>query len=439
MGGNPAGKKKRLKVLFYGYNGENNTGSESRLVTIVHDVRRIFGEQFNLDMEAIVIDAGKVRRYMKDPDVRMVELGTTWPLGVKWIPKVIRLMFKKFDFTILVEGSAFTDHFSAFLLYSQFFAAAASRIVGCKVVAYASDCGKLQPFNRKLTRFFSRFLNLIIMRSHDASDRMRELGVEKEIITNTDTAFQYQTPPTARTDALIKRLGTDPSRPLVGLAPKEFFWWPVTLSFRGEKEDLYRFPYYHTWGPGDKENSARVKNEFKRYIDYCVKDLGATVLVFCMERMDYPPSKDIFDMLDPEVQKHVRLIPSNEFDLEDITGLFSRLKFLNSTRYHACVLTMINSTPMIGVSHDIRIEALFKESDLMNYYIDFRAPNLCDVMIEKTKQLVASEKECSAKIAASYPKFLDRCMKNRTDLRNWFNKELGPKFGVTPAPDKEVL
>ncbi len=431
-------KKKRLKILFYGYNGENNTGSESRLVTIVHDVRRIFGDQFNLDMEAITIDSAKVRRYLKDPDVRLVELGTTWPIGVKWIPRVMRLMFKKCDFTILVEGSAFTDHFSSFLLYSQFFAAAASRIVGCKVVAYASDCGALKPFNRKLTKRFSRLLNLIIMRSHDATERMKELGITKEIITNTDTAFQYKPPAKERTDALLARLGVDPARPLVGLAPKEFFWWPVTIKFGAPKEDLYRFPYYHTWGPGDKENSARVKDEFKKYIDYCVGTLGATVLIFCMERMDYPPSKDIFDMLDPEIKKHVRLIPSNDFDLEDITGLFSRLKFLNSTRYHALVLSFIDSTPMIGVSHDARIEALFKESGLMNYYIDYRTPDLCNVMIEKTKQLLADESAIRGKAADAYGKFLERCMKNRTDLRTWFNKELGRKFGEIPAPEKEI-
>lgn len=439
MGVKPAGKKKRLKVLFYGYNGENNTGSESRLVTIVHDVRRIFEDHVNLDMEAIVIDAAKVRRYMKDPDVHLVELGTTWPLGVKWIPKVLRLMFKRCHFTILVEGSAFTDHFSSFLLYSQFFAAVASRIVGCRVVAYASDCGKLTPANRKLTRFFSRFLDLIIMRSHDATDRMKELGVTKEIITNTDTAFQYRMPPAARTDALLKRLGVDPARPLIGVAPKEFFWWPVTLSLRGKKEDLYRFPYYHTWGPGDKKNSARVKNDFKRYIEYCVNDLGGTALVFCMERMDYPPSKDICDMLAPDVQKHVRIIPSNDFDLEDITGLFTRLKFLTSTRYHACVLTMINSTPMIGVSHDIRIEALFKETGIMDYYIDYQTPDLGGVMIEKTKKLIASESECLAKVAAGYPVFLERAMKNRSDLRKWFNRVFGRRFGEVPVPEKEAI
>jgi polysaccharide pyruvyl transferase WcaK-like protein len=432
-------KKKRLKILFYGYNGENNTGSESRLVTIVHDVRRVFGNRFNLDMEAVTIDSAKVRRYLKDEDVRLVELGTTWPIGIKWIPSVMRLMFKKCDFTILVEGSAFTDHFSAFLLYSQFFAAVASRMVGCKVVAYASDCGALKPINKKMTRFFSRLINLIIMRSHDAAERMRELGVTKEIITNTDTAFQYQPPPPERTDALLARLGVDPARPLVGIAPKEFFWWPVTISLRGKKEDLYRFPYYHTWGPGDKENSSRVKNEFKRYIEYCVGDLGATVLIFCMERMDYPPSKDIFDMLDPETRKHARLIPSNEFDLEDITGLFSRLKFLTSTRYHALVLSFTDSTPMIGVSHDVRIEALFKESGLMHYYIDYRAENLCGVMIEKTKDLLANEAAVRGSAAAAYAKFLERCLKNRTDLRSWFNRELGRKFGEIPAPEKETI
>lgn len=428
--------KRRLKVLLFGYNGENNTGSESRLVTILRDVRKLFGETFELDLGAVVLEEKLVRRYTKDPDVKMVELGTSWPLGLKWIPRVLALMFKRYDVMFLVEGSTFTDHFSPFLLYSYIFATLMCRIVGCRVIAYAVDCGKLKPFNRKLARWGAEKMDLLVMRSYDARERLVELGVKKPVITTTDTAFQYLPPPADRTDALIKRLGLDPSRPFVGVAPKEFFWFPIMVKLSGPKEDIYRYPYYHTWGPGDKERGAAMKETFTRYIDWVTKELDANVLIFCMERMDYPPSRDIFDKL--ERKDRVRVIPSNDFDLEDITGLFSRLKFLTSTRYHACVLSVCDSTPMIGVSHDIRIEALFKEMDTMDYYVAHDTPDLLNVLTAKTKMLLENESALRGKVAAAYPKFMERCMENRSLVRKWFNENLSARFGKLPVVEKEI-
>ena len=66
----PAAKKK-IKALLMGYNGENNTGAESRLVTIARDVREVFSGQ-NLELEAVVLTAANARRYLKDPEVKMV-------------------------------------------------------------------------------------------------------------------------------------------------------------------------------------------------------------------------------------------------------------------------------------------------------------------------------------------------------------------------------
>jgi polysaccharide pyruvyl transferase WcaK-like protein len=167
----------------------------------------------------------------------------------------------------------------------------------------------------------------------------------------------------------------------------------------------------------------RVKKEFAKYADYCIEKLNCNVLIFCMERMDYPPSKDIYNLM--KHKEKARLIPSNDYNLEDISGLLSKLKFLVSTRYHACVLSMCSSIPMITVSHDIRCESLFKETEIMEYYIPHDTNNLYDVLVDKTNLLLKNENKIKDKIKNAYPMFLERCMQNRKILKDWFEKVFG--------------
>ncbi len=41
-------RKRKIKFLFGGYSGENNTGAESRLVTIIQDIKETFQNDYDL-------------------------------------------------------------------------------------------------------------------------------------------------------------------------------------------------------------------------------------------------------------------------------------------------------------------------------------------------------------------------------------------------------
>ena len=414
-----SGVKRKVRVLLMGYNGENNTGAESRLVTIARDVREVF-QGTQLTMKAVVLTAANARRYVKDPDVEMVEIGKPSQL---W--KIMALTLQPFDLLILVEGSTFTDHFSPFLLYMFLAGALIHSMKPGRCIAYAVDALEMSEFNKKLTRWIGNKIDLIITRNEDARDRLREWGIKQEIIVTTDTAFQYQPPPAERTDRLLEKLKLDPSKPLIGLAFKEFFWWPVSPKLWGPQEDLYRFwPLYHTWGPGDKEKSMEMKGVWSNYADWLVEKYDANILWIAMERMDHPPSRDAYLLM--EHRDQARLIPSNDFDLDDIIGLLSRLKLLTSTRYHACVLSMVSAIPMLAVSHDTRIESLYKEFDHMKFYIDYTTPDLLNVMQQRAEELIKIEGQVRGKIRESYAHHLALCLKNRELLKDYFVQELGP-------------
>jgi polysaccharide pyruvyl transferase WcaK-like protein len=410
---------KKIKFLFGGYSGENNTGAESRLVTIIRDIKEIFKDGYDIQLTMGTLSLKNTRRYIKDTDVNIIEMG--W-IG-KFIYNIIRIVFQWHDVLILSEGASFTDNFSPFMLYIWLFSILVAKLCGKKVVAYAVDCGKLKPQNQRLAGKIINKIDLIIVRTEDAKNRLREYGVKKEIHITTDPAFQYTPPDEKYIDALLKKLNIEKTKPIVGIAAKEFFWFPIKAKLWGKKEDFYHWPLYHTWTEEGRKRSKEMKSAFVKFADFCVEKLDANILLIAMERMDYPPTKDIYDMM--KYKDRARIISSNEYNLEDISGLLSQLKFLVSTRYHACVLSMVSSIPMIGVSSDVRIEGIFKELQIMDYYIDYLTENIYEVLVEKTEKILQQEKEIKEKIKNEYPKFLERALLNRKIFKEWFLKTYG--------------
>src|SRR6201993_4898927 len=66
----------KLKLLFAGYNGTRNTGSDVRVEEILRQVRRIFGPE-NLNLSVMTQDFGLTRGYFGD--ARQVRLLDVFP------------------------------------------------------------------------------------------------------------------------------------------------------------------------------------------------------------------------------------------------------------------------------------------------------------------------------------------------------------------------
>ena len=166
-------RRKKIKVVFAGYSGENNTGAEGRVAMTVKDIKRAIGEEVDqLQITIPTLSAANTRRYVQDEDVYVMQMGNIF----MFIMRMIKIVIQWNDILVLVEGASFTDHFSPFFIYIFLFAAWLGKLCRKKVVVYAVDCGELKPRAQRMLRKVGNRLDLIIARTEDSRERMKRLS-----------------------------------------------------------------------------------------------------------------------------------------------------------------------------------------------------------------------------------------------------------------------
>jgi len=425
------GEGGKVNINLFGYNGVNNTGSEAKLITTIIDVKEMLGGKLG-KIRVLTQSIANQRRYVPDPSIEFKEItpGT--------LINPLAMMKLKADILFLSEGSTFIDHFSPIFMWMFCSAAMVAHRRGEGVVSYSNDCGHLTSFDQKILKgTMNKYVDLIMLRNPDAVARAKQYGVTREIHLVADGAYLYPTPSKAYIENVWKKLNINPSsRPVIGLCPKEFFWWPIKIKFVGKKEDLYNWPAYHSWTEKGRKSSQNYVEETARYADWCVEKFGADVCLISMEHMDLPPTKRIHELM--KHKDRARLVSSDDFVVDDVVAVLSALKFQVTTRYHSTVLASPFGIPMISISSDTRCEAVFHELDMMDYFIDYvahperfpKTPDHYKTLVEMTEKLAANEAQLKNRILEADKKFQERAKKIRPLFLNWFEKEYLPKAKI---------
>jgi len=418
----------KVVVNLFGYNGVNNTGSEAKLTTTIIDLKEMLGDRLG-KIRVLTQNIANQRRYVPDMNIDMIEI-TPASAIIPW--KILQM---KADLLLLSEGSTFIDHFSSVFLWMFCGAAMFAHLRGEGVVSYSNDCGHLKPLSQKILKnTLNKYVDLVMLRNPDAVARMKEYGVSKEIHLVADGAYLYPTPSRQYIENVWKKLNINPaSRPVIGLCPKEFFWWPIKIKFVGKKEDLYNWPAYHSWTKEGRASSRKYVEETAKYADWCVEKFGADVCLISMEHMDLPPTKAIYDLM--KHKDRARLVPSDDYVVDDIVAVLSALKFQATTRYHSTVLASKFGIPMISISSDTRCEAVFRELEMMDYFIDYvkhpehtpKVENHYQQLVEMTEKLVANEVQLKNRILEADKRLVERAKKIRQIFMNWLEKEYLPR------------
>ena len=178
-------KKAIKKVLLMGYNGANNTGSETRLISIIQDVRNVMGSEVIITIPTL--NEKNLRRYIKEDS----------HLKIAPIPSIfffaIRKLVKTHDIVLLVEGSCYMDTWTSALLWAFLWTTSCANHYKIPCIAYAVDAGELSTLNKFLVKREASKTDLIITRTIYAADRLIKIGVKAPIKHTADCAFTFKT------------------------------------------------------------------------------------------------------------------------------------------------------------------------------------------------------------------------------------------------------
>ena len=342
----------KLKILFAGYNGTRNTGSDVRVEEMLRQIRRILGPE-NVDLSMMTFNFDRSRGYFE---------GTTQVRLPDIFPPFLANEVPKHHGVVACEGSMFKSKFAnalaTMMIGSLGIAAAENKLS----IGYGAEAGHMDPLVAKMCGRYCRN-SLVITRNDESRKILRELGVPTQL--GTDTAWTFEPLGAEYGQKALRDVGWDGTTPVLAVCPINPFEWPVKASI-GKlavhsltgvyKESHYRGPYFHNSGP-------EADRAYKHYLTSIANAVAAFrqkknvfVIMVATERMDARPCRRISEKLGG-----VPVMTSDEFNMYQLVSILRACRLMVSSRYHGIVTSMPALVPSAGITMDERIQNLMNE------------------------------------------------------------------------------
>jgi polysaccharide pyruvyl transferase WcaK-like protein len=342
----------KLRLLFAGYNGARNTGSDVRVQEMLRQVRRVLGEG-RVEAAVMTQDFERTRGYFGD--ARQVRLPDLFP------PFLAREVPRHHG-VVACEGSMFKSRFAdaltTMMIGALGIAAARNRLS----VGYGAEAGAMSGTLRRMVRRYCG-TSLVITRNEESEAVLRALGVRVE--PGTDTAWTFEPAPPSEGERILRRAGWDGRARVLGVCPINPFWWPVRPSipraaaralFGAHRESHYRSIYFHRSG-------AAVDRAYDRYlaaiagaVDDFRRRRGVFPVLIAMERLDADACRRVAARL-----PGAPVLGSDEHDMGQLVSVLRACSMIVSSRYHAVVTSMPALVPSAGITMDERLRNLMQD------------------------------------------------------------------------------
>ncbi len=401
-------KEGPARVLLVGYNGANNTGSESRLLSIIEDVRAVMGPETMITIPTL--NAVNLRRYIEE----------TPTLRIEAIPSIyfsaLKRLVRENDIVLLVEGCCYMDTWTSALLWAFLWSTKQAAEHGRPSMAYAVDSGNLSPSNLKRVRRDASRTDLIVTRTVAAARRLRSHGVTAPIEATADTTFTFQMG--NGDDDILERTWPDATSGVVGLAPVDFYQWPVVIRPFGRSQNCYRWPYYYSRSRERTASTRRLVEGFARETERLVSEHGRDVALIAMESLDEPMVHQVRDMV--SCPDRVRVYSALDYNASEMLGLLKSLDGLISSRYHSCVMASFGSVPMVAIGHDLRVEDLFRDMNIYkSSFIHHLDKDLFAKLTERVDRILSDPASERAVVERAHAEHVKRASRNRELFRSF--------------------
>jgi polysaccharide pyruvyl transferase WcaK-like protein len=341
-----------LRLLFAGYNGARNTGSDVRVEEMIRQIRRILGPE-RIRLSVLTQDPSLTRGYFSDAE--QIQLQDVFP------PFLHRVVPRHHG-VVACEGSMFKSKFADALSTMMAGALGIASARNGLSVGYGAEAGEMSARLKWLVRR-SCHSSLVLARNEESERVLRGLGIPSE--PGTDTAWTFEPLPPSFGEAKLREAGWDGRAPILAICPIHPFWWPVKASlakaaahalFGSFAASRYRSVYFHN-------SSRRVDAAFRTYLNAIaggVESFRTRRRVFpvliAMERLDTLACDRLSVLLGK-----VPVFSSRTFDMYELVSILRSCHFLLSSRYHGIVTSMPALIPSAGITMDERIKNLLEE------------------------------------------------------------------------------
>jgi len=357
----------KLKLLFAGYNGWRNTGSDVRVQEMLRQVRHVLGAE-NVDFSVMTQDFGRTKGYFEG--TRQVHLPDVFP------PFLFREV-KQNHGVIACEGSMFKSKFAnaltTMMIGSLGLAAAENKLS----LGYGGEAGHM---DRMIQSMCARYVqdSTVITRNVESQTLLTSMGIPTEL--GTDTAWTFEPHPPEYARKVLRETGWDEKTPILTLCPIHPFVWPVKASIAkyiasvttgSYKDSQYRTVYFH-------ESGAEVDRKFESYISGFAKATQAFMqrhrvfpILVAMERLDAVACREIASRI-PGLPVFI----SDDYDMFQLVSILRASTYMVSSRYHGIVTCMPSLVASAGVTMDERIRNLMRDRGHQHLFLTVDDPDL---------------------------------------------------------------
>jgi polysaccharide pyruvyl transferase WcaK-like protein len=375
--GKPWQPGEKLKLLFAGYNGTRNMGSDVRVDEMLRQIRHILGSE-RVDFSVMSQNFEFSKGYFGGTN--QVHLPDIFP------PFLAREVPKHHG-VVACEGSMFKSKFAnaltAMMIGSLGIAAAQNKLS----VGYGAEAGHMDPLIAKMCSRYCKN-SLVITRNEESRTLLRELGVPTEL--GTDTAWTFEPRSAEYGQSILRQVGWDGRIPVLVVCPINPFEWPVKASVAkyalhrltgAYKDSHYRTVYFHNSGPAADRAYRHYLTSIANAVDTFRKKRNVFVILVATERLDARPANRISEKLGG-----VPVLTSDQYNMYELVSILRACHMMASSRYHGIVTSMPALVPSAGITMDERIRNLMRERGHQDLLMNVDDPDL------ESRLLVALEK-----------------------------------------------
>jgi polysaccharide pyruvyl transferase WcaK-like protein len=362
----------KLKLLFTGYNGTRNTGSDIRVEEMLRQIRQIIGEE-RCELSVLSQNFNLTRGYFKG--VRQVHLPDIFP------PMLYREV-PKFDGVVACEGSMFKSKFSNALTTMMIGSLGIASAQNKLSIGYGAEAGMMDSH---IARMVARYCqgSLVITRNPESQAILGKLGVSTEL--GTDTAWTFEPGLDDFGQSAIRNAGWDGATPLLIVCPINPFWWPVKASIAkfiarsltgAYRETQYRTIYFHNWSDDLARKYDYYLNAIANAVDRFRKENRVFTILIAMEMLDTRACHKLSQML-----HGVPIFSSADYDMYQLVSILRCAHMMVSSRYHGIVTSMPALVASCGVTMDERIRNLMHERGHQDLLLTVDDPELEEKLV----------------------------------------------------------